>query len=312
MGNQSRDEVERKSGIRKVLLIVSLILLLGAAGFFGYHYYREWKVQKQQQNYDDLRDRAFVTSTVTPSPTKPSVTEAPVTATPTPTHTPTEEEMLFAAIRDKYEEYLTIHPDFNILHAENEDIFAYISVPNTIVDYPILAHEIEDYYLDHNLDHSTGYPGCLYIQNCNSKSLDDPFTIVYGHNMNNGTMFGSLHKYDDPDFLAENRYFFVYQERRVMVYEIVVVSYITTEHLLSDDYVKVDGKWKFDKFDGYETARMIKRVRDGNDARSYIASPEPTDDDTLMVLSTCGEGKRFIVVGKRVLDIPTDRGIPMK
>ncbi len=312
MGYQSWDEVKRKRGIRRVLLIILLLLLLGGAGFAGYHYYRDWKEKKAQKNYEELKERAFGTPSVTPSPAEPSVTEPAATSTPVPTHTPTEEEMLFAALLEKYEEYLTIHPDFTILHQENEDIFAYISVPNTIVDYPILAHEIEDYYLDHNLDHSTGYPGCLYIQNCNTTTLNDPFTIVYGHNMNNGTMFGSLHKYDDPEFLAENKYFFVYQERRVMVYEIVVVSYITTEHLLSDDYIKVDGKWKFDKFDGYETARMIKRIREGNDARSFIATPEPTDEDTLMVLSTCGEGKRFIVVGKRVLVVPTDRGIPMK
>ena len=62
----------------------------------------------------------------------------------------------------------------------------------------------------------------------------------------------------------------------------------------------------FTEFDGYETARMLERVRKEDGDRAYIAAPEPTAEDTLMVLSTCGEGRRFIIVGKRVLDIPRD------
>ena len=309
MGNESWDQVKRKKRIRNILLILLALLLLAGAGYGGYHYYLRWKEKKQEKNYEDLRERAFVTGTPTPTLTPEEIVKT--TATPTPTHAPTAEEMLWAALYERYEEFFTIQPDFTILDAENEDIFAYISVPGTKVDYPILASEIEDYYLDYNIDHTKGYPGCLYIQNCNSTSLEDKFVIVYGHNMRDGTMFGSLQSYNDPAFIEEHPYFFVYQARRVMVYEIVVVSHVGTEHLLSDDYVKVNGAWQFDKFDGYETARLLERVRKDDGNRCYIASPEPTDEDHMMVLSTCGEGKRFIVVGKRVLDIPTDRGLPM-
>ncbi len=294
MGYTTWEAVERKRKRRRILLILLLILLLAAAGVGGYWYYNKWKADKQQQKYEDLKKSAFHEISVTPVP-----------ATGTPTPMPTEEEMILAAMMEEYEEFFTILPDFDILHGENEDVFSYIAVPDTIIDYPILKSEKEDYYLKYNIDHTKGYPGCLYIQNCNSSDMEDPFTIIYGHNMKSGAMFGSLKNFRDEDFRNTHPYFFIYMEDRVMVYEVVIVSYASTEHLLSEDYVKKNGKWVFDKFDGHETSRMVAKLRE-EDANGYFASPEPTDEDHVMVLSTCGDGRRYVVVGKRVLSVPIE------
>lgn len=299
MGYMTWDAVERRRKRRRILLILLLLLLLTAAGFGGYWYYNKWKADRQQQDYEDLKKKAFVEREATPTPTL-----APE-STPTPTPMPSEEDMLIAAFMEEYEEYFTILPDFNILHNENKDVFSYIAVPDTIIDYPILASEKEDYYLKYNIDHTKGYPGALYIQNCNSRDMNDPFTIIYGHNMKNGTMFGSLKNFKDEDFRNTHPYFFIYMEDRVMVYEVVIVSHVSAEHLLSEDYVKKNGKWVFDKFDGHETARLVEKARE-EDENAHIVSPEPTDEDTILVLSTCGDGRRFVVVGKRVLSVPID------
>ena len=300
MGYVSWDALERRRKRRRILLVLLLILLLAAVGFGGYWYYTEWRADRKQQDYEELKKKVFVEREVTPEPTK-----AP-DHTPTPTPVPSEEDVLLAALMEEYEEYFTILPDFRILHSENEDVFSYIASPDTIIDYPILASEKEDYYLKYNIDHTKGYPGALYIQNCNSRDMNDPFTIIYGHNMKNGTMFGSLKDFKDEDFRNEHPIFFLYMEDRVMVYEVVIVSHAPTDHLLSEDYVKKNGKWVFDKFDGYETSRMVRKLREEDD-KAYIASPEPTNEDTILVLSTCGDGKRFVVVGKRILSVPIDR-----
>lgn len=112
--------------------------------------------------------------------------------------------------------------DFAALRQEeNEHIYAWITVPGTVIDYPIVQHpEIFGYYLDHNLDHSTGYPGCIYSQLYNSTEWDDPITVLYGHNMKNGTMFAGLHQYEDSAFFEENPYIYIYTEDGVLVYEI--------------------------------------------------------------------------------------------
>lgn len=299
MGYTTWEAVERKRKRRKILLLLLLLLLLVAAGIGGYWYYTKWKEDQQQKNYEELKKKAFVE--LQPGEAEP--TKGP--GTPTPTPIPSEEDMLLAAVMDEYEEFLTILPDFDILHGENEDVFSYIAIPDTVIDYPILASEKEDYYLKYNIDHTKGYPGCLYVQNCNSRDMEDPFTIIYGHNMKNGSMFGSLKMFKDADFRITHPYFFIYMEDRVMVYEVVIVSHAPTEHLLSEDYVKKNGKWVFDQFDGHETARMVEKLRE-EDENAYIASPEPTDEDHILVLSTCGDGRRFVVVGKRVLSVPIE------
>lgn len=111
--------------------------------------------------------------------------------------------------------------DWDALHAENADIYAWIYIPGTEIDYPILQHTTEqDYYLDHNLDGSTGYPGCIYTQLRNKKDFTDFATIIYGHNMKDGTMFQNLHNYEDKSFFDSNPYIYIYAPEKVFVYQI--------------------------------------------------------------------------------------------
>ncbi len=125
--------------------------------------------------------------------------------------------------------------DFSALAAEqNEDIYAWITVPGTKIDYPIVQNPEElDYYLEHNLDGSKGLPGCIYTQFLNSKDWTDNNTVVYGHNMKNGTMFKGLHNYEDPNFFEDNPYIYVYTEDGyVLVYKIFAAYKFPAAHLL--------------------------------------------------------------------------------
>ena len=67
--------------------------------------------------------------------------------------------------------------DWEALREENEDIYAWIYIPNTNIDYPILQHPTDDmYYLEHNLDGSSGLPGCIYTEKINAKNFTDQNT----------------------------------------------------------------------------------------------------------------------------------------
>lgn len=134
--------------------------------------------------------------------------------------------------------------DFAALQQEeNADIYAWITVPGTVIDYPIVQHpELPDYYLDHNLDGSKGYPGGIYTQLYNSKDWNDQNTVIYGHNMKNGTAFAGLHQYEDSQFFEENSYVYIYTEDgKVKVYEIFAayeytnINLVTTYLLLGQD-----------------------------------------------------------------------------
>ena len=78
--------------------------------------------------------------------------------------------------------------DFDALKAQNPDIYAWITVPGTGIDYPVLqkgdaADPYDDYYLNHTLDLREGYPGSIYSHAVNRRDFEDPVTILYGHNL---------------------------------------------------------------------------------------------------------------------------------
>jgi sortase B len=184
--------------------------------------------------------------------------------------------------------------DWDALHLLNEDIYAWIYIPNTNIDYPILQHPTDvNYYIDYNLDGTKGYPGCICTQYYNSKEFNDPNTIIYGHNMKNGTMFRTLHNYEDKDFFNNNPYVYIYTPETTYVYEIFATSTVSNKHLMS-----VYNFWEEKGFNSF-----IKTLQTSKAKTSYLRKgSEAVYGDYLLTLSTCNGNskKRWIVVGKRL------------
>ena len=95
--------------------------------------------------------------------------------------------------------------DFAAAQAVNPDVYAWIWIPGTNIDYPILQSETEDdaYYLNHTIEKKEGLPGTIYTEKYNGKDFSSPVTVIYGHNMKNGSMFADLHKYESFVGLVE-------------------------------------------------------------------------------------------------------------
>lgn len=111
--------------------------------------------------------------------------------------------------------------NFTELHEQNADIYAWIEIPGTEVNYPVLQHPTDDqYYLNHTVDLVSGLPGSIYSESIYKKNFSDIQTVLYGHNMKNGSMFGSLHKYEDEHFFYENPYIYIYLENKTLIYRI--------------------------------------------------------------------------------------------
>ena len=131
--------------------------------------------------------------------------------------------------------------DVNIAELQetvNKDIYAWIYIPDTKIDYPILQHPTNNtYYLDYNLDGSKGYPGCIYSENYNNKDFSDPVTVLYGHNMKNGSMFAGLHKYEDEEYFKEHPSVYIYKEEDIFEYEIFAAyEYSNYQILLNHNF----------------------------------------------------------------------------
>ncbi len=185
--------------------------------------------------------------------------------------------------------------DFDELRETNEDIYAWLTVPGTDVDYPILQCETDNYYLNHNLDHSQGYPGCIYTNQVNAKDFSDLITVLYGHDMRStGAMFNSLHSYEDADFFAENPEIIVYTEDARLTYTICAASRFSDIYLPAYYEVTLaDARNAF--------LEQVNAMADG-DSISHTRQVEDVQENTpLIVLSTCIKNEpesRYLIVGK--------------
>lgn len=188
--------------------------------------------------------------------------------------------------------------DFETWQAYNPEVYAWIYIPNTSVNYPIFqsASDDDNYYLDRNVDGSTGYPGSIHSEKINSKDFSDHHTVLYGHNMRAGfkfksldaTMFRTLHKFEDSQFFNENRYFYIYTPSEVLTYEIFAAYTFSNCHLLKSY------DWQSDE--GFSSYLDIVYSQKGNirtDAEKVTAS------DSIVSMETCtGNSKtRLIVAG---------------
>ena len=168
---------------------------------------------------------------------------------------------------------------FEELQAVNPDVYAWITVPGTDIDYPILQHASDNsYYLMHNIDGSYGYPGCIYTENMNSKDFTDNNTVIYGHNMKNGSMFAQLHKYEDPDFFDANREVLIYLPDEVLHYTIFAAHIYDDRHLL----------YSFDFADPEVYQKYLDSIFSTRDMSANIDKDiTVTTDDQIITLVTC-------------------------
>ena len=187
--------------------------------------------------------------------------------------------------------------DWDKLHETNPDIYAWIYVPGTSVDYPVLQHPTDnEFYLMHNLDKSYGYPGVIYTEDYNSKDFTDPNTVLYGHNMDNTTMFSTLHKFSDPKMFETPHYIYIYTEDgRTLVYEIFAAYEYPSIHLLIN----------FDVKNEYIYEQYLRNIGNMDLTSTGVANIRhditPTINDRIITLSTCttehDANERFLVVG---------------
>ena len=94
--------------------------------------------------------------------------------------------------------------DFNKLEEINPDVIAWIEIPGLEISYPVVQGRDNDYYLHHLITGENHKSGSIFMDFHNQEDLSDRNTIIYGHNMKDGSMFGGLKKYRDPSFYEEH------------------------------------------------------------------------------------------------------------
>ena len=122
-------------------------------------------------------------------------------------------------------------------------------------------------------------------------------TVLYGHNMANGSMFATLHRFYDADFFNQNRYIYVYTPDRKLTYEIVSAFEYDNRHIMNS----------FDFSDDNVFSDYLNMIKNPHSVSVNKRNTELTTDDKILVLSTClnsGDG-RYLVQGVLKKDEPT-------
>ena len=169
--------------------------------------------------------------------------------------------------------------DFESLWEINKDVYAWITIPGTIIDYPILQHETDDsYYLNHTIEGVEGFPGCIYTERKNSKDFTDNNTVIYGHNLRNGKMFTELHKFRDENFFSQNDIIYIYTPTKQLTYKIFAAYLYDDRHLMNS----------FDFSDSKVYAKYLTEIQNMNSVDVNLRKEiKITDTDKIITLITC-------------------------
>ena len=131
--------------------------------------------------------------------------------------------------------------DFAQIIEECPDCYAWIRIPDTNIDYPIVQSPSDNtFYLDHNSYGDYEYAGAIFTENLNAKDFTDPNTVIYGHNMKNGSMFQNLHLFEDRAFMEEHPTFEIYLPDKILTYQVFAAYNYDDRHLLRDVLKPVD------------------------------------------------------------------------
>ena len=243
---------------RKLFMILGIAIMLAGIIFGVYGLKKCIEEENAGEEYEELREEVVI--------------ELPETVIP-------EEE----------EKEVVIPIDFDALKVKCPDAYAWIEIPGTNINYPLVQETGDnDYYLSHTAEKRPGIAGAIYTEEYNSKEFDDPNTVIYGHNMRNGSMFKHLHKYRDSKFFEQNSEIIIYQPNRILRYR-VFASYVYDNRHLMKSFNFHDTK----VYESYLKEVTRRAGRSGNlNAHSIVGV-----EDRIITLSTCtgNDSQRYLV-----------------
>ncbi|MBE5842882.1 MAG: class B sortase [Butyrivibrio sp.] len=263
--------MEKKFDLLKVIRIVVVIVLLAIVVYEAMMIYRDQKEYKTADNeYESIsnkyvRDAGVKKAEETADDANSDDNNADIT-------------------------YPDLEINFEELKSVNSDFIGWLYFPAVDVSYPVVRENEINQYLYTTFEGKSNKAGSIYMDVLSYSDFTGYSDMLFGHNMKNGSMFGSLKKIyqsKDEDILADNPYIYVYTEDGVRIYR-VFAYYITTDGSYS--YTEVTNEKEYEDYISY-----IKK-------NSIYTFPEDVSFDgcpSLLTLSTCqgqsGSGKRFVV-----------------
>lgn len=226
--------------MKKIMIAVSLAVIFGAVGIVGYQGWKSYEHLRGIEEQKEIRQRG--------------------------------DESQFYGEDGK----LRIPVDFSELRKENQDIYAWMTIPG-VTDTPITQA-------------SEGEGDFAFTEELNKKDFSDPLTVVYGENREDGSLFGSLFQYRDKLFMEEHPVIYIYTPDQILIYRIFAAYRNDNRHLLK--------RFNQGMYEGNIRA-FIKDILSQREMDATIEQDAPIDtNDCFLTLSThdsAGEEYRYLV-----------------
>lgn len=270
-----------KKTVRRVInTLLFLILIFAVAMFIRSRCHSRLSRQEYEHALEIATGQSREETQAEPSP---AVTEVPVEVT----KAPVEKEGLQTEIPDDpfIKELLAI--DLAALREENEDVIGWITIPDTKVNYPLLHWTDNEFYLKHTWNQKPNPSGAIFMDCQNKPDFSEFNTIIYGHNMMEGLMFGTLHYYGRSDFAEKHPYVYIVNDEGVLRYDIFSAQFVGTDAVFYG--LGIESERKKEEF-----------IRFALDYSSFDPGIRPDAEDRIITLSTCSGGnqeKRWVVLG---------------
>ena len=256
---------KRMSALLLMIFLISTVLLI--RNFFGYSggdddYSDAAELARAEESREEEPTRETVAVTVPPeSPEEPVLAWIPAP--------PEEKDPKMEALAET---------DLDALRKVNADVLGWIQIPGSKIDYPILQGEDNEYYLKRTWKGHRNTVGSVFLESRNSPDFTDWNTIIYAHNMDNGTMFAGLHRYKRQEYWQEHPYVYIVTDAGVLRYEV-----------FSSYNAKVGSKTYGLSFRQRETREeFIAMALEKSQIDTGIV---PAVTDQIITLSTCSGGE---------------------
>ena len=253
-----KEQKHSKNNSKNWLLILLIIICVCGMGYIIYNFYSNYKTKKQTET---------ILNTIT-------IDEAQITQTKT-------ERML------QLEE----------LQEQNDEIVAWIEIPDTNINYPVIQAKDNDFYLDHDYKKEYSATGSLFLDKDFDTQNGSSNYLIYGHRNKQGLMFEDLLKYANKDFYESHKKIKFTTNEEDSIYEVVAVFYSRVYYKKEQDvfryYYFVNAKDENEYNDFVYNAKKVSL---------YDTGINPQYGEQLLTLSTCEysqEDGRFVVVFKK-------------
>lgn len=271
---------KKRSLLRPVIHYGSLALAAVFIFLIARHLF--WDVENDRFN-EEIVSQAVQSIESAPNTAPPEESSTMPSPSPTPAPVPTLEPTPEPTPKP---EMAPLKIDFENLKSQNKDVIGWIYLEGTPINYPIVRRDKDnEYYLDHLLNGSANENGTLFVDYRNTLPFNEWNTLVYGHNMKDGSMFGMIDEYSDQAYYDAHPVLYIMTPEKDYKVEICA-SFLTNVDMAVFQFPRTEGN-------------PIKLIDDIVNYSYIDTGLIPTQEDSLVTFSTCymEDSHRFVVIG---------------